>query len=163
MAAARRADAVASLAPLWLEGVDQEAVGAESRRSLHPVVRPALYVMSRVGCRPLRCAAADSNRLRPALALPGAIHVAWLQLFGLLPPWCTPDGDSPRTPLSLGESVCPVRRLEGDVELAALAGELVDRATQNGDVDGRLQLDLAQRVALRLLRWRSPLLSYSPL
>ena len=83
--------------------------------------------------------------------------------FGLLPPWCTPDGDSPRPPLSLGESVCPVRRLEGDVELAALAGELVDRATQNGDVDGRLQLDLAQRVALRLLRWRSPLLSYSPL
>ena len=98
VAAARRADAVASLAPLWLEGVDQEAVGAESRRSLHPVVRPALYVMSRVGCRPLRCAAADSNRLRPALALPGAIHVAWLQLLGLLPPWCTPDGDSPRPP-----------------------------------------------------------------
>jgi len=43
-------------------------MGAESRRSLHPVVRPALYVMSRAGCRPLRCAVADSNRLHPALA-----------------------------------------------------------------------------------------------
>src|ERR671925_995457 len=75
-----------------------------------------------------------------------------LQLFRLLPPWCTLHGGFPRPPPSLRERVGPVRRLEGDVELAALAGELVDRAPQLGNVDGRGQLDLAERVALRLLR-----------
>src|ERR687887_481144 len=75
-----------------------------------------------------------------------------LQLFRLLPPWCTPHGGFPRPPRSLRERIGPVRRLEGDVELAALAGELVDRAPQLGDVDSRGQLDLAERVALRLLR-----------
>src|ERR687887_35038 len=74
-----------------------------------------------------------------------------LQLFRLLPPWCTPHGGFPRPPRSLRERIGPVRRLEGDVELAALAGELVDRAPQLGDVDSRGQLDLAERVALRLL------------
>src|ERR671931_644788 len=74
-----------------------------------------------------------------------------LQLFRLLPPGCTPHGGFPRPPRSLRERIGPVRRLEGDVELAALAGELVDRAPQLGDVDSRGQLDLAERVALRLL------------
>jgi hypothetical protein len=67
-----------------------------------------------------------------------------LQLFGLLPPWYTPHGDSPRPPPLLGERVRPVRRLEFDVELAALASELVDRAAEPGDVDGRRRLDLTQ-------------------
>src|SRR5262249_24563786 len=75
-----------------------------------------------------------------------------LQLFGLLPPWSTPHGASPRPPPSVGERVRPVRRLQCDVELAALASELVDRAAKLGDVDRRRQLDLTQRVALRLLR-----------
>lgn len=72
-AAARRRDAVASSLLLSAWKVDRKAVGAESRRSPHPVVRPALYVMSGARCRPLRCAATDSNRLRPAVAVPGAI------------------------------------------------------------------------------------------
>ena len=75
-----------------------------------------------------------------------------MQLFGLLPPWYTPHGDSPRPPPSVGERVRPVRCLQRDVELAALTGELVHRAAELGYVDGRRHLDLTQRVALRLLR-----------
>jgi len=82
-----------------LEGPTGRAVGAESRRSPHLVVRLVPYVMSRDGCRPLPCAAADSNRLRSALASPKRDpYRVGSQLFGLLPPWCAPHGDSPRSP-----------------------------------------------------------------
>lgn len=63
-AAARRRDAVASaFSSLFGKGsTEVGAVGAESRRSLHLVVCRVPYCMSRDGCRPLHCAAADSNR-----------------------------------------------------------------------------------------------------
>ena len=61
-AAARRTDAVASAFSSLIRKGRRRAVGAESRRSPHPVVRLAPYAMSRDGCRPLPRAAADSNR-----------------------------------------------------------------------------------------------------
>lgn len=73
-AAARRRDAVASaFSSLIWKALDEGAVGAESRRSLHLVVCRVPYFMSRDRCRPLLCAEADSNRRRSALAFPGAI------------------------------------------------------------------------------------------
>ena len=54
------------------------AVGAESRRSLHLVVCRVPYAMSRDGCRPLLCAAADSNRHSPGPGFTQARSiVAW--------------------------------------------------------------------------------------
>src|SRR3954447_12149800 len=86
-----------------------------------------------------------------------AIHIAWgRSASGCCRPGARPTATlrahRPFPPVSLGERVRPVRRLQRDIELAAIACELVDRVAELGDVDRRRHLDLTQRVALRLLR-----------
>jgi hypothetical protein len=100
VAAVRRTDAVASACSSLIgNGNDQRGGGRGESPESTPGGAPYPLRHERCGVPAAALCSADSNRLPlgPSCTQERP-KPRGLQLFGLLPPWCTPNGDSPRPP-----------------------------------------------------------------